>query len=90
MKRDLKGGRDLRAGWFDRAEETGHPKYRGQLCKGQSCETSGRNGGRKWGDCLGYLLCENYKALNTSEIFGATNSNAEQSWVGERIQRCGV
>lgn len=40
--------------------------------------------------CLGYLLSNNSVALNTSQTFGATNSNAEPSWAGERNQRCGI
>lgn len=41
------------------------------------------------GACLGYLLSNNSVVLNMSQTFGATNSDAELSWAGERNQRCG-
>lgn len=56
---------------------------------GAECREHGRRGGGG-GVHLGYSLCVNYKPLNTIKKFGATHGHAEQSWVEERIQRCGV
>lgn len=39
---------------------------------------------------LGYLLCNNSVASNMNKTFGASNSNAEPSWAGERNQSCGI
>ena len=69
----------------------GQPKGGGGGGKDGGEEGGGRGGGGGGGGVhLGYSLCVNYKPLNTIKKFGATHSHAEQSWVEERIQRCGV